>query len=204
MAERLRAATELLGEIALDPSVLEVLTEKERIQLVNNAGDVFSPSVELRRQRVRARQRRERAEKLQRDEDVLDQHRDPPAAGEAGLHHAERVPARGVRSGNCGRRSRGSRDGGPPALLRLQAEVHAGPPLLRPALPVVRGAQLREAHRDRRSAGPGRAAHRRTGEDRLPGRHQAAARRCVADRDDPVPARLRTPVLPGGRLRRVG
>jgi NAD(P)-dependent dehydrogenase (short-subunit alcohol dehydrogenase family) len=71
MAERLRAATDLLGEIAADPSVLEVLTEKERIQLVNNAGDVFSPSIELRRQRVRARQRRERAEKLRRDEEVL-------------------------------------------------------------------------------------------------------------------------------------
>jgi NAD(P)-dependent dehydrogenase (short-subunit alcohol dehydrogenase family) len=71
LAERLRAATELLGEIALDPSVLEVLTEKERIQLVNNAGDVFSPSIELRRQRVRARQRRERAEKLRHDEELL-------------------------------------------------------------------------------------------------------------------------------------
>ncbi len=71
LAERLRAATELLGEVALDPSVLEVLTEKERIQLVNNAGDVFSPSIELRRQRVRARQRRERAEKLRRDEGKL-------------------------------------------------------------------------------------------------------------------------------------
>lgn len=71
MAERLRSVTDLLSVIALDPSVLEVLTEKERIQLVNAAGDVFAPDVELRRQRVRARQRRERAEKLRRDEDVL-------------------------------------------------------------------------------------------------------------------------------------
>src|SRR6478752_8996269 len=71
LAERLRSVTDLLGAIALDPSVLEVLTEKERIQLVSAAGDVFEPDVELRRRRVRARQRRERAEKLRRDEDVL-------------------------------------------------------------------------------------------------------------------------------------
>jgi NAD(P)-dependent dehydrogenase (short-subunit alcohol dehydrogenase family) len=71
MAERLRSVTELLSLIALDPSMLGVLTEKERIQLVNAAGDVFEPDVELRRQRVRARQRRERAEKLRRDEHVL-------------------------------------------------------------------------------------------------------------------------------------
>ena len=71
MAERLRSANELLSLIALDPSILSVLTEKERIQLVNAAGDVFEPDVELRRQRVRARQRRERAAKLRRDEQVL-------------------------------------------------------------------------------------------------------------------------------------
>ncbi len=71
LAERLRSVTELLRAIALDPSVLEVLTEKERIELVNAAGDVFEPDVELRRRRTRLRQRRERAEKLRRDEDVL-------------------------------------------------------------------------------------------------------------------------------------
>src|SRR6476646_11153896 len=71
LADRLRAVTELLRAIALDPSVLEVLTEKERIELVNAAGDVFEPDVELRRRRTRLRQRRERAEKLRRDEDVL-------------------------------------------------------------------------------------------------------------------------------------
>src|SRR6476660_4553745 len=71
LAERLRSVTELLSAIALNPSVLEALTETERIQLVNAAGDVFEPDVELRRRRTRARQRRERAEKLRRDEYVL-------------------------------------------------------------------------------------------------------------------------------------
>ncbi len=71
MAERLRSVTELLSLIALDPSLLGVLTEKERIRLVNAAGDVFEPDVELRRRRARARQRRERSAQLRRDDGVL-------------------------------------------------------------------------------------------------------------------------------------
>src|SRR3954454_23734481 len=71
LAERLRAIAEQLTAIALDPSVLNVLSEKERIEFVNAAGDVFAPDVELRRQRVRARQRREQADRLRRDEEVL-------------------------------------------------------------------------------------------------------------------------------------
>ena len=68
MVDRVRAATELLESVARDPSVLEALSEPERIRLRAAAGDVFAPDVEVRRQRVRARQRRERAEKIRRDE----------------------------------------------------------------------------------------------------------------------------------------
>ena len=42
---RIRAATELLESVVTDPSVLEVMTEEERIRFVNAAGDVFSPDV---------------------------------------------------------------------------------------------------------------------------------------------------------------
>ena len=70
-AARLRALTESLRAIANDPSVLEALSRAERIELLNAAGDVFSPDVELRRQRVRTRQRRERADKIRRDQEVL-------------------------------------------------------------------------------------------------------------------------------------
>jgi len=73
MAARLRAVTELLEAIARDRSALEVLSAEERIRFVNAAGDVFSPDVEARRQEIRARQRRERASKVRRDEQVLDQ-----------------------------------------------------------------------------------------------------------------------------------
>ncbi len=73
LAERMRQATELLEAIARDRDALAVLSDDERIRLLNAAGTVFAPDVEERRQRVKARRRQERAAKLKRDEDVLTQ-----------------------------------------------------------------------------------------------------------------------------------
>ncbi len=72
VADRLRAATELLEAVAADRSLLRALGEEERIRLLNAAGDVFSPDIEARRQQAKARRRREKADKLRRDEAVLD------------------------------------------------------------------------------------------------------------------------------------
>jgi NAD(P)-dependent dehydrogenase (short-subunit alcohol dehydrogenase family) len=69
--EELLAATELLESISRDRSLLDGLTEDERIRLVNAAAAVFSPDVEDRRQQVKAKRRREKLEKRQRDESVL-------------------------------------------------------------------------------------------------------------------------------------
>jgi NAD(P)-dependent dehydrogenase (short-subunit alcohol dehydrogenase family) len=68
---RVRRATELLETVVGDPSVLEVMPEDERIRFVNAAAAVFCPDVAERRRQVKARQRRHRAEKLDRDEQVL-------------------------------------------------------------------------------------------------------------------------------------
>ena len=73
MINRLRAATELLESVAVDRSPLEVLSGEERQRFLNAAGDVFCPDVEERRQRSKARRKRARADKLARDERVLDQ-----------------------------------------------------------------------------------------------------------------------------------
>jgi len=72
MPERVREAIEILESVARDRSVLGELTEAERIRLLNAAGEVYAPDVEDRRQRVKARRRQERAEKLRRDEQLLD------------------------------------------------------------------------------------------------------------------------------------
>jgi NAD(P)-dependent dehydrogenase (short-subunit alcohol dehydrogenase family) len=73
MTQRVRAATELLEAVANDPSALNALPEQERIRFLNAAGNVFCPDIDERRQRAKARRRRERAAKIRRDEDVLDQ-----------------------------------------------------------------------------------------------------------------------------------
>jgi NAD(P)-dependent dehydrogenase (short-subunit alcohol dehydrogenase family) len=73
MIEQARAVTELLEAIARDRSLLQVLSERERIRLINAAGDVFCPDPEERRQQTKARRRRDRAERIRRDEDVLAQ-----------------------------------------------------------------------------------------------------------------------------------
>ena len=72
MAAQLRAVTELLEGVARDRSALETLSEEERVRLLNAAGTVFSPDIDTRRQELRARRRRERVSKIQRDEQVLD------------------------------------------------------------------------------------------------------------------------------------
>ena len=67
IADRLRAATELLEQVARDRSALHELTDEERHRLVNAAGDVFAPDVELRRQRNKARRKQVRADRRERE-----------------------------------------------------------------------------------------------------------------------------------------
>ncbi len=71
MAQRLRAATELLEAVNRDRTMLDALSVDERIRLVGAAGDVFCPDVDERRKLAKARRRVARADKLQRDEAVL-------------------------------------------------------------------------------------------------------------------------------------
>ena len=70
---RLRDATALLESVAGDRTMLDVLTAEERARLVNAAGDVFCPDVEQRRTWAKARRRQARADKVDREEEVLSQ-----------------------------------------------------------------------------------------------------------------------------------
>ena len=133
-------------------------------------GRAGPPAVHEEEAQAGARRRRERGRVEARGD------RDPRPAREAGLHDTERLSAEGLRPGG-GRRGTAARDDRGAALLRLQAAVPRAALLLRPALPALRRVQLREALRDGRSRGTRRPAHRRARQDRLPGGHQAAARR---------------------------
>jgi NAD(P)-dependent dehydrogenase (short-subunit alcohol dehydrogenase family) len=70
-SELLLATTALLESIAEDPGLLSVISLEERTRLRNAAGNVYCPDVAERRMRTRAKLRRLKAEKLQRDEGVL-------------------------------------------------------------------------------------------------------------------------------------
>ena len=73
MTDELLAATELLEAVAADRSLLHGLTEADRIRFLNAVADVFCPDPNERRRQVRALRQRQRAERLRRDEAVLDE-----------------------------------------------------------------------------------------------------------------------------------
>ncbi len=71
LSDQLLTATELLEAVAGDRGLLDGLTADERIRFLNAVGAVFSPDVEERRQQAKAKRRREKLAKRQRDESVL-------------------------------------------------------------------------------------------------------------------------------------
>src|SRR3954467_2549237 len=73
LAERVRVATELLESIVADRGLLAHLSAEERHRLLQAAGHVYAPDAGARRQLVRASARRRKAEKLRREETVLEQ-----------------------------------------------------------------------------------------------------------------------------------
>lgn len=70
---RLLEATTFLREIAAGPEVLNGLEPEQKADLLNAAGDVFCPDPEVRRRRTKVLRLQRRANKLQRDEEVLDE-----------------------------------------------------------------------------------------------------------------------------------
>src|ERR687898_2153933 len=70
--DRLRAATELLESIVADRGLLAHVPPEDGRRLVQAAGHVYAPDSASRRQLVRASIRREKAEKVRREEQALE------------------------------------------------------------------------------------------------------------------------------------
>jgi NAD(P)-dependent dehydrogenase (short-subunit alcohol dehydrogenase family) len=70
---RVRATTELLEAIIADRSLLTRIPRDDQRRLVQAAGHVYSPDAAARRQLVRATVRRRKAEKISRQDRVLEQ-----------------------------------------------------------------------------------------------------------------------------------
>ncbi|MEE9413920.1 MAG: SDR family oxidoreductase [Acidimicrobiales bacterium] len=71
LRERLLETTRFLQELAASKDLLGGLSEQERIDLVNAAGDVFCADPQERRLRMKAKRRKRRLDKLERDEELL-------------------------------------------------------------------------------------------------------------------------------------
>jgi NAD(P)-dependent dehydrogenase (short-subunit alcohol dehydrogenase family) len=71
VAQRLKDATDALESVVRDRGLLGALSEEERTRLLSAAGDVFNPDLEQRRRWGKALRRKEKAAKLQQDENVL-------------------------------------------------------------------------------------------------------------------------------------
>ncbi len=73
LVERLRAATELLEAVVADRSLLETLPLEARTRLLNAAGDVYEPDVQVRRRQIKAQRRQMKQDRAQRDQAALDE-----------------------------------------------------------------------------------------------------------------------------------
>ncbi len=71
LAERLRAATELLEAVVADRSLLEMLALDERTRLLNAAGDVYEPDVYERRRQIKAQRRQQKQDRAKADQVAL-------------------------------------------------------------------------------------------------------------------------------------
>src|SRR5437588_3196193 len=71
LAERLRAASNLLEAIADDRSLLVAISAEDRARLLQAAGRVSRPGAPERRRLLKAKQRQRKSDRLQRDDSVL-------------------------------------------------------------------------------------------------------------------------------------
>jgi NAD(P)-dependent dehydrogenase (short-subunit alcohol dehydrogenase family) len=71
LAERLRAAADILEQIVADRALLADIPEADRNRLLNAAGRISRPDALSRRQLLKVVKRKKRTEKVQREENVL-------------------------------------------------------------------------------------------------------------------------------------
>ena len=71
LAERLRAAMELLEQVAANRPMLAELSDDERKRLLRAAGEIYSPDLFQRRQLVKATHRKSKAAKVAKEETLL-------------------------------------------------------------------------------------------------------------------------------------
>ena len=190
LAERLRALTDELEALAGDRGLISALSPAERTRLFNAAGNLYEPDVASRRQSGKAARRRAKASKLERDEAVL---------SETGIRVLRSKPvftSPNVFAPPAFEQEDVEDDPGFREVVESQhcyvckrryVEIH---PFYDQLCPECGDFNYRKRSETADLSGRVALLDGRAREDRLPGRHQAAACRCPPDRDDPLPARL--------------
>ena len=168
--------TEVLESVAGDRALLETLSLEERARLLKAAADVFDPDVRARRRYTKKKRKRARDADISADESMLAGHRHPRPAREARLHDAERLRAEGTSSRTIGEDDVRETIEEQHCYVCKQPyrELHFFYDQLCPPC-----AAFNFAKRSETADLEGRVARAdgRAGEDRLPGRDQAPARR---------------------------
>ena len=200
-AERLRAATELLEQVAADRRLLADLSEEEQRRLIRAAGVVFNPDVAARRKAVKALERRRKAERTGRDEGALQE------TGIRLLRRKRVFTAPNILPPPALERPGGADVGETGTHTELERRCYickqaytAIHHFYDQLCPPCADSELRQTHRVGRPRRSRRAADRRPRQDWLPSRAQAASGRSVAHRHDTLPARLGKPLFAGARL----
>lgn len=73
LAQKLKAAAELLEQAAADRAVLAELSQEERTRLLKAVGDVYCPDVRARRRLVKETSKQRKKAKVQRDQTLLNE-----------------------------------------------------------------------------------------------------------------------------------
>ena len=91
--DRLRVTTEFLEAVIANRGLLAQASPDQQRQLVQAAGQLYAPDANARRQLVRATVRRRKAERVQREDELLDRTGIRTLRRQSGVHHAQRVSA---------------------------------------------------------------------------------------------------------------
>ena len=73
LSERLKAAIEVLEQVAGDRALLAALSDEECVRLFQAAGKIHTPDLNARRQLVKAKVRQRKVEKVRRDDAKLNE-----------------------------------------------------------------------------------------------------------------------------------
>ena len=176
LASRIRAAAALLEEIVTDRAILADVPVEDRNRFLQAAGQVSRPDVIDRRRLLKVSKRRRKAERVKREESVLAADRYSTTASRSCLHTRRttfhRRPSKSRRTSHSFVRLTS-----PSNCYVCKQHLLAIHHFYDQLCPSCARIQFREAHRARRSARTRRAAHRRSREDRLPGRASSCCAR---------------------------